>query len=707
MDVRRKLVAAWRDAFNGDVPTELLSRLECEHDIEVNTLLTDARDKTWEVLSELELRMQQEKFMLQFIDEEISSNKTDNSSENTSTVIRNVSEDVDNLYAKVRKPSKSKQHDSELTDDKHPSKSDQKSLPIGQDEVPYEEVTFQPNDEVSEKRENYEVISFQPEPIQIRRESLGKKDKKKVKGSVKDKIKRFERTSSGDCDENIFEKNELESDKVLIKSTKAPPPISPRPAARKKQQQHMNPYEEIELPCFGVPEIKNKDITEAPSNTNIAVSTNPTIVDTHNDNEHKISQNEVLSGKGCDILDQSNSVSSVNYTNKEPPVRLENQAVVQHVEESDYAELRDIVEPKFSDKEPSFSSFVKSSDVKISSRGHFKPIDNGEDDDEGDYCSLSEIAKFANKHVTLVKVESGGSEKSEGEQNADMNSREKASSNLRIISSTISRSREDLSHYKDIDDDNIESITEQTEEEMKKLFQKKNKSDLNSPDTDGVSPVIGKKFKSLSSSDSDEDTGTHLTVPFSKGPLVSKPRVSNELPKTSRAKRKGVPDYESWNFQALLTNPKISAAETENLGEDTGSEDDLSPVYDNKLPTQFEQKYSGTHNGVSDSNGSTDTKTQTHASSGKYSPQRSPQRSPELRKYSIGSRASEASRVSTACMYFCFLHLGLDLRKPVWGRGGLRTTDAQTSLRIMISAFVICFLESKISKLATDKILIF
>ena len=49
--------------------------------------------------------------------------------------------------------------------------------------------------------------------------------------------------------------------------------------------------------------------------------------------------------------------------------------------------------------------------------------------------------------------------------------------------------------------------------------------------------------------------------------------------------------------------------------------------------------------------------------------------------------------------------MDLDARKPVFG--GMRTTKAQTSLRRLISAFVIRFLESIISKLATSKISIF
>ena len=47
-------------------------------------------------------------------------------------------------------------------------------------------------------------------------------------------------------------------------------------------------------------------------------------------------------------------------------------------------------------------------------------------------------------------------------------------------------------------------------------------------------------------------------------------------------------------------------------------------------------------------------------------------------------------------------YMVLDARKSVFGI--LRITPAQTSLRSLISAFVICFLESIISRLATSEI---
>ena len=49
--------------------------------------------------------------------------------------------------------------------------------------------------------------------------------------------------------------------------------------------------------------------------------------------------------------------------------------------------------------------------------------------------------------------------------------------------------------------------------------------------------------------------------------------------------------------------------------------------------------------------------------------------------------------------------MGLNTRKPVFE--SLRTTKVQTSLRSLISAFVIRLLESIISRLATRKISIF
>ena len=50
-------------------------------------------------------------------------------------------------------------------------------------------------------------------------------------------------------------------------------------------------------------------------------------------------------------------------------------------------------------------------------------------------------------------------------------------------------------------------------------------------------------------------------------------------------------------------------------------------------------------------------------------------------------------------------YMGLDARKPVFV--GLRTTKEQTSLRSLISAFVIHLLKSIISRLATSEISLF
>ena len=127
---------------------------------------------------------------------------------------------MDNMYAKVNKPLKCKQRDSGEIDDKHSSKSDQASSPISQNDTSYEEVAFRSCAPVGktksdpvDRRGSYEEVSFQPS-INIRPESLGKKEKKKVKGSVKDRIKKFEKSSSKDGDENILEKSDSDSNKT-------------------------------------------------------------------------------------------------------------------------------------------------------------------------------------------------------------------------------------------------------------------------------------------------------------------------------------------------------------------------------------------------------------------------------------------------------------------------------------------------------------
>ena len=720
MDVKRKLKVAWRNTFDGDVPAEIIARLECENDSDVNCLLTGARDKTWELLSELEQQLQQERFMLDFLDGEIK-----DAQENIVEKITQNGDDevdIDNMYAKVNKSSKSQQNESQVINDNHVKESDQKSPPISQIDVSYEEISYRPSE--SDHRDSYEEITFQPppgpDPIKIRRESLGKTDhKKKVKGSVRDKIKRFELSTSIDGDENLPDNTESVSkptpestntckltlentNKLTPKATtptenklpvppkptspKPPPPISPRPSpAVRKRQQRNDAYEEIELPCFAA----NK--TETPGNSDMPGSANSLITNTNTDNKQEDNLKDKLSAGGCEPLNQSNSAPSVNLPSTETSGLNKNivcdKATLDNEENSHYASLNDenddyaelidttvkkepaiiietvkdnavktncsehlkdsAVKPKFSENEPSFSTF-KSGDIKVSVRGHFnvKHIEQCDsDDDEGDYATLSDISRNANKHKTLIEVKSGGSDKAD----TDDADKVKTSSNLHIVSSTISRSTEDLSHYKDIDDDNIESIT--NEEEMKKLFSKKDGIDMAASFIDGTNAVVGKSIKSLSSSDSDEEQNGE-TVPFERD--VFEPKVSKEQPKPSRANKKRVPDYEKWDFQALLTNPNVSAAETQNLAEDTGSEDDLSPSpYDNKLSPPLHRHFG--HKAIEEQNSLSDDslshKDAMMRKPGRYSPQLSPQ----MRKHSTMSTASDASRISTACRYFCNL----------------------------------------------------
>ena len=411
MDIRQKLKIAWKDTFNGDVPAKILSRLECENDIDVSSLLTGARHKTWETLSELELRLQQEKFILEFLDDEIkvcAQENTDKTADKTK-----IPAEIDNMYAKVNKPLKSKQSDPGETDDKHSNKSDQK---IDKTDFGYEDINCQPCEpcKTAERRESYEEISFQPAPerLKVRPESLGKKEpKKKMKGSVRDKIKRFEQTSTVDGDENLPENSEginklsaENSNKVMPKvstpveikvpvaskptSPKPPPPvISPRPspAIRKKQPQN-NAYEDIELPCFGsTSEDKKAESSDTPGNRVMPVSTNPVTTNTCSDSQHDNSQNLDSSVKGSEVLNVSHNVSSVNLeTTKITRVNeiadndTENVPLnlnIENKEDGHYAVLKETaVKPTFSENEPAFSS-SKSGDIKVSARGQFKHIE--------------------------------------------------------------------------------------------------------------------------------------------------------------------------------------------------------------------------------------------------------------------------------------------------------------------------------------------
>ena len=75
---------------------------------------------------------------------------------------------------------------------------------------------------------------------------------------------------------------------------------------------------------------------------------------------------------------------------------------------------------------------------------------------------------------------------------------------------------------------------------------------------------------------------------------------------------------------------------------------------------------------------------------------------PVKEKLSRKKKKLHTEKMLEEVSYHFNLHMGLVLRKPVFG--GLRTTQAQTSL---VSAFVSRFLESFICKLATGEISFF
>ncbi|KAL3856235.1 hypothetical protein ACJMK2_011012 [Sinanodonta woodiana] len=98
--------------------------------------------------------------------------------------------------------------------------------------------------------------------------------------------------------------------------------------------------------------------------------------------------------------------------------------------------------------------------------------------------------------------------------------------------------------------------------------------------------VIGKRFKSLSSSGSDDEKSYNTAGTESRENLNSvKPQERSRemaLPTRKIKSKSSIPDYEKWSLNAVLTLPGISLAEQE-FHLDTGSEEDLDdgPLLDN------------------------------------------------------------------------------------------------------------------------------
>lgn len=585
----------WKSKYSSDLPTEFLSRLECELSKYENDpgagsthALSCAEEITKSRIRDLNHQLRNEEFFFEVLSAVINDRKYRQSGDGKM--------DVSEMYAKVNKPAKvkisdsPKQNHSKNLSDQPVTISNKDQLP-GHADRPYEEIEFR----------NSEIDFPAPDKPSPKMEG-----KKKARGSVKDKIKMFERSDSSSGDENTNALVSIEGEYARL----AKPSVSPKPSPSSQRRKNVNEYEEISFPFLAsnkkpedssCPKIQSKQITSA--------------IDKPYADIKSVSDSSVKQeGYAC-LVDQPLETKSVNNNHQRkpgPPVPVR-RTKGKETNYSDKIVVKPTVAPtlKYSDQEPQLSSSLRHKLINEDANNSidkFKPgdpclkIDESCGGIEGDYCSIKSL-NTDKKHVTLVQVTSGnGSEKeinrfgkhnhsfkiisvSRPQREVSRSTEDLSKSETEKLSRSLSKSTDDINpegHYAELkySRSNSDAKDEASAEKMKKMFGHKEGINLKSDD-DSREQVVGKQFKTLSSSsESEEDLGRTVVVDVEDTTDEKTETVEDTeaMSKVKDKKRNRVPDYEKWAFQTLLTQTGISVAENENLT-DVGSDDETP--YDN------------------------------------------------------------------------------------------------------------------------------
>ncbi|XP_053375064.1 breakpoint cluster region protein-like isoform X2 [Mercenaria mercenaria] len=581
--------SAWKDKFSSNLPPEFISRLECELSKCENDpgagdhthALSCAMDITKSRIRELNKQLRNEEFFYEVISSVVSARKRSQRNADSDKV------DVSAMYAKVNKPTKLKIDDSPVLNHAK-SMSDQAEKNSNHERL------------LSQTSHTYEEIGFQNSEIPDTKveEKAGGVVKKKLRASVKDKIKMFERSDSSSGEDNI---NSPEGDyaRLVIK-----PSVSPKPSPASRRRPRANEYEEISLPCFA----SNKK-PDDPSNSKIQCPQMTPNIDKPDKTYAEIESLHDSSSKQegyASLSDQpleNKSFTTQHQKRPAPPVpSRKSRGKDTDKSDNDVLKNTEASTLKYSDHEPQLSSSLKHKQINEDTKNHNDASDKlcGKIDGsiEGDYCSIKSV-NTDNKHVTLVQVTSAnGSGKNTGNKNFSVLSisgseRElsRSTEDLRNnktgkLRRSSSKSFDDINqegHYAEVEYSSINPVSgdsSSSDKKMKKLFGLKNGSDLETdPDNDSKEQIVGKQYKSLSNSSGseEEDLMSTVVVNFENTEDQKKESSENKV-LTSKDKRRGVPDYEKWTFQTLLTSTGISVAENGNLT-DTGSDDETP--YDN------------------------------------------------------------------------------------------------------------------------------
>lgn len=544
---------AWREKFSSEIPCEFVTRLECvltklENNPEVKSteLFSLVKNETKSKIEELNNELRREEYFF----EVMSSLYEDGNMQSQESETQDQTEvEISALYATVNKQAKSKSSESETHEEY----------------VGNQNVTVTDTSSIQGDNSHYEDIDS------VQKNAVGSlKSQNKSRGSVKAKIKMFERSDSSSGEEVTSAGAEGEYARLVLKAPQLPP-VSPKPSPAARRRPRPNDYEEICLPNLG--NNSNPKTTDlAVANTQSSNSSQQTV----NTDKCPISSN-CLSSKqeGCNTdnkVERKNSQQaklniSVQSKKPAPPVPMRRSRGNECINTGDSNVLKktEQLTLQYSEHEPQVATSRKQrcSDEDIKHVERIRPddihvhkhIEQSGEGIEGDYCAIADIKKTNEKHVTLVQVTSNNRKLGNNSAGGSLN---KAVLSVKKSDKELSRSHDNLSQVglsgrldsssslsksldnfqqnadmklnesdnKDDDDEDdgyshlnftkfeSQPVQHTDDNKMKKIFHRKNSGNIStgeSANKDMPDAVVGTRYKSLSS-ESEEDLGSTANI---------------------------------------------------------------------------------------------------------------------------------------------------------------------------------------------------
>ncbi|KAK3606527.1 hypothetical protein CHS0354_041484 [Potamilus streckersoni] len=529
MDLLERFKALWQVSFKADVPIEILSRLEACVDGDSTKVekLTRAYQETKQCIESLHNKLNQEELVQNFLQ---------NVLKEINLPVSVSSSNTDYLYAKVNKSRASNEHTDSYKRDSQiiiPSSSEYDDI-----DGAYSEIRFERQEDKVAQTSEKKICSG--------------------RGSVKDKVRQFEliekvQLYSSSSDSSGEDEQERNQQNVVSRNPQS-----------QRWRRHINSYEEIA-------EV-NPSLTLKKQDSN--VSDRQSVVGKKDVNF--IKTQDISKFQGDDVLNHRSSQTNCSSTKQfssvaDKSIDIHSSPLIAR----SCTRSTDVrTTPEFNSKSKglvkedteltfvleSYAGEVLDSNYKPDQRKLYPSLEKVDNEDswysdvkhvDNNFCTENGKKQF----VTAVQVTNTSETDTLKIQHGLNESNVMLESDLNDIGTQY---------------DNMH------------LFRKHSGVEDNS--------VVGKRFKSLSSSGSDDEKSFNTAGIITRENLNSLPVKTPErirkmaLPIRKIKPHASIPDYENWSLNAVLTLPGISLAEQE-FHLDTGSEEDLE---DGVLLDKFE-----------------------------------------------------------------------------------------------------------------------